>query len=88
MLGTDGDSPREWLAAGQAMERILLSHGLTSSFLNQPVEVEAIRPQLAEAIGQSGKQPQLVMRFGYGPDVDHSPRDNVENLLVEPSTLR
>jgi hypothetical protein len=87
VLGTDTDSPREWLAAGQAMERILLracSHGLTSSFLNQPVEVETIRPRLAEAIGRPGQQPQLVMRFGYGPDVPHSPREGVERLLVDP----
>jgi hypothetical protein len=59
------------------MERILLracSRGLTSSFLNQPVEVAAIRPRLAEAIGRSGKSPQLVMRFGYGPEVLHSAR--------------
>jgi hypothetical protein len=86
VLWTDGDSAREWLAAGQAMERVLLracSRGLTSSFLNQPVEVEAIRPRLADAIGRSGKYAQLVMRFGYGPDVQHSPRENVEDLLIE-----
>jgi hypothetical protein len=47
VLGTAGDAPRDWLAAGQAMERVLLRacwRGLASSFLNQPVEVEPIRP--------------------------------------------
>lgn len=86
VLGTGGDSPREWLAAGQAMERVLLracSHGLTASFLNQPVEVEAIRPPLADAIGRSGTHPQLVIRFGYGPAVQPSPREKVEEVLVE-----
>jgi hypothetical protein len=85
VLGTEGDSPREWVAAGQAMERILLRacvHGLTSSFLNQPVEVEALRPRLADAIGRSGSYPQLVMRFGYGPDVAHSPRASVEEVCL------
>jgi hypothetical protein len=85
VLGTDGDSPREWLAAGQALERVLLracSHGLTSSFLNQPAEVEAIRPRLAAAIGRNGRQPQLALRFGYGPDIPHTPRETVEKLLV------
>lgn len=69
VLGTDGDSPREWLAAGQAMQRVVLlacSHGLTCSYLNQPVEVEDIRPRLADAVGRSGgEHPQLFLRFGY-----------------------
>jgi len=88
VLGTDGDLPREWLAAGQALERVLLracSHGLTSSFLNQPVEVEAIRRRLADAIGRNGRHPQLVLRFGYGPDIPHTPRETVERLLVDRS---
>jgi hypothetical protein len=86
VLGTEHDSPREWLAAGQAMERILLrasADGLTSSFLNQPVEVDDLRPRLADAIGRGGDHPQLVMRFGYGPDVPHSPRASVEDVLIE-----
>jgi hypothetical protein len=88
VLGTDGDSPREWLTAGQALERILLracSHGLTSSFLNQPIEVEAIRPRLAAAIASAGRQLQLVLRFGYGPDLPPTPRETVANLLVDRS---
>jgi hypothetical protein len=86
VLGTEVDSPREWLAAGQAMERVLLrasAHGLTSSFLNQPVEVDDLRPRLAEAIGRGGEQPQLVMRFGYGPNVAHSPRVSVEDVFIK-----
>lgn len=86
VLGTDGDTPRDWLAAGQAMERILLrasAHGLTSSFLNQPVEVDHLRPRLAAAIGRSGEQPQLVLRFGYGPEVAHAPRAPVEEVLIQ-----
>jgi nitroreductase len=86
VLGTEGDSPRDWIAAGQAMERILLracAEGLTSSFLNQPVEVDHLRPRLAETIGRTGGRPQLVMRFGYGPDVEHSPRVSVDDVLLE-----
>jgi len=86
VLGTGGDTPRDWLAAGQAMERVLVracAHGLTSSFLNQPVEVDDLRPRLAAAIGRSGEQPQLVLRFGYGPEVAHAPRAPVEEVLIE-----
>lgn len=87
VLGTAADSPRAWLEAGQAMERILLracANGLTSSFLNQPVEVDDLRPELARAIGRSGDHPQLVMRFGYGPEVAHSPRTSIEDVLIVP----
>ena len=86
VLGTAADTPHGWLEAGQAMERILLcacANGLTSSFLNQPVEVDDLRPQLARTIGRSGDQPQLIMRFGCGPEIPHSPRTSVEEVLVE-----
>lgn len=85
VLGTPTDTPLHWLEAGQAMERILLracAHGLTSSFLNQPVEVDELRPRLADAIGRGGEQPQLVMRFGFGPHVEPSPRAPVEQVLI------
>lgn len=88
VLGTAGDTPPEWLAAGQALERILLhacALGLTSSFLNQPVEVETIRPRLARALGRRG-HPQLVLRFGYGPPVRPTPRERVVNLLLAQRT--
>ena len=87
VLGTDADTPRAWLAAGQALERVLLracAHGLTASFLNQPVEVETLRPRLAEAIARSGSHPQLVLRFGVGPDLPHSPREAPENVITDP----
>lgn len=86
VLGTDADTPRAWLEAGQALQRILLhacAHGLTASFLNQPVEVDHLRPLLAEAIGRGGGYPQLVLRLGYGPDVPHSPRVAVDDVLGE-----
>jgi len=86
VLGTAADTTRAWLEAGQAMERILLracAHGLTSSFLNQAVEVDDLRPRLAEAIARGGNHPQLVLRFGYGPEVAHSPRASVEDVLIE-----
>jgi len=86
VLGTEHDSPPAWLAAGQAMQRILLhavAHDLTSSFLNQPVEVDALRPRLAQTIGRSGDHPQLVMRLGHGPEVEHSPRTSVDDVLLE-----
>jgi nitroreductase len=84
VLGTKDDAPGDWLAAGQTLERVLLracAEGLTSSFLNQPVEVAGLRPRLAAAIGTDG-HPQLVLRFGYGPTVRPSPREAVDEVVI------
>lgn len=76
VLDTAADLPRDWVAAGQALARVLLlaqSKGLSASFLNQPVEVEELRPMLREALDADG-YPQVVLRIGYGPEVRPTPR--------------
>ena len=84
VLGTDADSPADWLAAGQALERVLLrarAAGVWASFLNQPIEVSELRPRLSETIGRTGF-PQLLLRLGYRPDVKPTPRRLVRDVLV------
>jgi nitroreductase len=57
VLGTTHDTPQAWLAAGQALEEVLLHAtvaGLGASFLNQPIEVEHLRNELSSVIGQRG----------------------------------
>jgi nitroreductase len=86
ILGTEGDAPSEWLAAGQALARVLLrarAEGVWASFLNQPIEVPELRPRLREAIGVEG-YPQLLFRMGYGPEVRPTPRRPAEEVLVRP----
>ena len=85
VLGTEQDDPRAWLQAGQALERVLLhaqANGISASFLNQPIEVETLRPQLASLIGCSGF-PQVLLRLGYGPDTPPTPRRSVRSLLIK-----
>jgi hypothetical protein len=85
ILGTEGDAPSEWLAAGQALARMLLrarAEGVWASFLNQPIEDAELRPRLRGAIGVDG-YPQLLFRIGYGPEVRPTPRRPVEEILVE-----
>lgn len=67
VLGTQGDSPTDWLKAGQALERILLSAcgaGLQASYLNQPIQIASLRPKLQHAIGATGF-PQILLRIGF-----------------------
>jgi nitroreductase len=66
VLGTDLDEPRDWIAAGEAMEAALLRAtclGMTASFLFQAVEVPTLRGSIGRAAGRGGFA-QLILRFG------------------------
>ena len=56
--------------------------GIRNAFLNQPVEVAALRPRFAAALGLSGQRPDLMVRFGRGPAMPRSLRRPVEAALV------
>lgn len=84
VLGTRGDNVRDWLIGGQAAGRVLLhaqAAGVSASYLNQPVEVEELRPRLRETIGRTG-YPQLVLRLGYGPSIDPAPRRSLSEVII------
>ena len=82
VLATDGDGPADWLAAGQALGRLLLratTDDVAASFLNQPVEVDELRPEVERLAGPG--HPQLVLRLGYAKEVAATPRRPVEEVL-------
>lgn len=84
VLTTGEDNPAAWLKAGQALERVLLtavSHGLSASFLNQPIESPSLRIRLADLLGV-GEFPQLILRMGYGRDVSPTPRRDLADVLI------
>lgn len=79
------DDREHWVQAGRACQRFALQAtalGLKHAFINQPVEVSALRPELAALVGLSGRRPDIVMRFGYGPLLPFSPRRPVEAVMV------
>lgn len=84
VLGTDDDSQRSWLAAGQALQRVLLvgcSFGLRASYLNQPIQVGELRGQVGELAGGEGL-PQILLRFGYAPNpLPPTPRRPVADVI-------
>ncbi|MBB5747557.1 nitroreductase [Brevundimonas variabilis] len=66
-----------WTRVGRSSQRFALQAtalGLKCSYINQPVEVAGLRPELASLIGMAGRRPDLIMRFGYGPTLPYSAR--------------
>lgn len=74
-----------WIEVGRCYERFALQAtalGIRNAFLNQPVEVGAIRPQFASWLGLGDQRPDLVVRFGRGPTMPASLRRPVEAVIV------
>ncbi len=79
------DDAEHWMLAGRACQRFALQAtalGLRHAFINQPVEIAALRPDLAALIGLPGRRPDIVMRFGYGAAMPYSARRSVDAVLV------
>ena len=68
VLGTERDRPRDWIAAGEALQAVLLTaqtHRLQASFLNQAIQVAAsarpaakpARPRRAAPTGDPARHP-------------------------------
>jgi hypothetical protein len=84
VLTTETDTPAAWLSAGEALARVLLlacAHGVSASFLNQPLESEVLRPQFRKALGLPGF-PQVLLRLGYGTETKPTPRRDVRDVLM------
>jgi len=82
------DTPSDWLTAGQGVAVLLLraaAHGLSASFLNQPIEEPALRVRLRDLVG-SGRYPQLLLRIGYATTDRPTPRRTVADVLTSTGT--
>jgi Nitroreductase family len=74
-----------WVEVGRAYERFALQAtalGIRTAHVNMPVEVAALRPKFAEAIGLGRARPDLVIRFGRGPTLPPSLRRPLQAVLV------
>lgn len=74
-----------WVDVGRCYERFALQATaleIRNAFLNQPVEVQSVRPRFATAIGLAGQRPDLVVRFGRGPTLPPSLRRPVQAVLI------
>ncbi|MEV0124490.1 nitroreductase family protein [Streptomyces sp. NPDC050703] len=75
LLWTARDRRQDWLRAGQALERVLLTatrRGVRTSMLHQAMEWRDLRAAMAGP--RRGRCPQMLIRFGYGPEGGRTPR--------------
>ncbi len=83
ILGTDADSPTQWIHAGQALSALLLqatTQGLRASMLGQVIDLPTTRGQLRTLLRLIG-EPQMVLRIGYGPAAPATPRRPLTDVL-------
>ncbi|WP_291860383.1 Tat pathway signal protein [Bradyrhizobium sp.] len=81
------DDKRGWISAGRAYQRFALQAtalGIRQAFLNQPVEVPSLRPQMASFLGIGNRRPDLIIRFGHGTPLPPSLRRPIE-AVIDPS---
>ena len=81
----DHSDHAHWVEVGRACQRFALQAtalGLKHAFINQPVEVPQVRKPFASFLGIGERLPDLVMRFGAGPDLPKSLRRPVEQVMA------
>jgi nitroreductase len=81
---SEADDRAHWVAAGRACQRFGLQAtalGLKYAFINQPVEVPALRPQFASYLGVGSRRPDIVLRFGARPELPRSLRRPPEQVM-------
>jgi nitroreductase len=87
VLATDADRPRDWLAAGRALQRLLLAAaavGVQAGYLNQVCQVAAARRGLRYLIDDVGS-PQAVVRFGRPTrPIRRTGRRPLASMLIPP----
>ena len=82
VLATARDDPADWIRAGQALQRVLLTatvSGLAASFLYQPIELHDMRQ--STGWWPWPECPQIIVRLGYGPPGAGSPRRRLDDIL-------
>ncbi len=82
VLSTATSTKVDWLRAGQALQRVLLTatqHGIAASPLTQPLE-SGDAWQVRDPVSGRGS-PQLILRIGYGLPMPATPRRPVNDVL-------
>jgi hypothetical protein len=79
------DDKTDWVAAGRAYQRFALQAtalNIRNAFINQPIEVRHLRPQLHAWLDVPKQHVHLIVRYGNGPTTPHSLRRLVEEVII------
>lgn len=86
VISTRDDSRHDWVQAGLALERMLLTataKGLVATFADQALQDPLLRPEVADVLGIWG-QPQVLLRVGRAlVDAPPTPRRPLSDLFVD-----
>ena len=80
-----GSDPREWIQVGRACQRLLLqatAMNLRVSIVTEPIEVRAMRLELAGELATGSRLPSVLVRFGYGSTSLRSLRRPVAQVML------
>jgi nitroreductase len=84
VISTREDSRHDWVLAGMALERLLLTatlKGLVATFADQALQDPSVRPEVAETLGIWGR-PQVLLRIGRAlVDAPLTPRRPLGEVL-------
>ena len=81
---TGGNDVADWVNAGRCYEWFALqatAFNIRNAFINQPIEVRALRPELEQHLDLDDEHAQLMVRFGTGPSMPHSPRRPLDDII-------
>ncbi len=84
ILTTATDRHRDWISAGQALQRTLLyasSCGLSAAMHTQPLEEPSLR-EFTRTQFCDGAYPQLILRFGAARQAEVSVRRPADDVLI------
>jgi hypothetical protein len=84
LLTTTTDQPKDWVNAGQALQRVLLlasSCGLTAALHSQPLELVQLRDFIRVQLSANA-YPQMVLRLGTTGQAAVSVRRRVDEVLL------
>lgn len=86
VIGTDGDTPADWVRAGVALSDLWLAataRGVVASPLSQVIEVPVTRARLGAALHVLGR-PQVVLRAGWPQGIGSPPTGRRRVQVAEP----
>ena len=77
------DGPTDWLRAGQALERVLLT-ATVRGVANTPITAPTELPELRQLLSASDdvRMAQVILRLGYGDPCSATPRRPVSEVAV------